>query len=54
LKILLQFAAEKYLLAERNVLLSYLADVETRMIEENLPVQEDEQTGETDGRVDDE
>ncbi|KAJ1393491.1 hypothetical protein B484DRAFT_408182 [Ochromonadaceae sp. CCMP2298] len=39
LKILLQFAAEKYLQVERNVLLSYLADVETRLIEENLPVE---------------
>eukprot|EP00600_Ochromonadales_sp_CCMP1393_P000009 CAMPEP_0174977770 /NCGR_PEP_ID=MMETSP0004_2-20121128/13794_1 /TAXON_ID=420556 /ORGANISM="Ochromonas sp., Strain CCMP1393" /LENGTH=85 /DNA_ID=CAMNT_0016228991 /DNA_START=744 /DNA_END=1001 /DNA_ORIENTATION=+ len=42
-KILLQFVSEKYAQVERNVLLSYLADLETNLIEENLPVVDKEE-----------
>lgn len=37
IKLAAQFAGEKYVQWERDVVLSYLTDMETKLIEENLP-----------------
>lgn len=39
LKLAAQFAGDKYAQWERDVVLSYLTDVETKLIEDNLPVE---------------